>query len=56
MSVQARRADVFKIINSTEKRQSVTAEENRSSQNLIFSPEEMENIKLNNLREKRKEL
>lgn len=56
MSAQANRQNVFSIGNSLEKRQSVTAAEGRPSQHALFSPEEMENLKLNNLREKRKEL
>lgn len=52
-SAQANRADIFNISNTFEKRASVTAAETRSPPK-IFSPEEMENIKLLNLRQKRK--
>ena len=53
MSAQAQRSDLFTVANSFDKRQSVTAAENRGSQ-LLFSAEEMENLKLNNLRQKRR--
>lgn len=54
MSSQAQRTDVFRVLNSYDKRQSVTAAENRTPQHKLFSPEEMEDLKLNHLREKRK--
>ena len=56
MSSQANRADAFKIMNTFQHRQSVTAADTRTPQQKLFSPEEMEDLKLNQLRDKRKEL
>lgn len=53
MSSQGIRNDPFNLTQHFEKRMSVTAEESRPPQNL-FSSEEMENMKLNNLRQKRR--
>ena len=53
MSAQTNRKDFFNTSFHLDRRLSVTANENRQVQQL-FTPEEMENLKLNNLRSKRK--
>ena len=53
MSAQTKRQDIFNLTNAFDKRISVTAAETRT-QNNLFTPQEMENIKLNNLRHKRR--
>ena len=55
MSAQEKRTDPFNISHNFERRVSITADETRKAQNL-FTSEEMENMKLNNLRHKRREL
>ncbi len=54
-SAQGNRTDLFSVSNSFDKRVSVTAAESRSPPK-IFTPEEMENMRLANLRQKRREL
>lgn len=52
-SAQGNRVDMLNTTNDFDKRVSVTAAETRSPAK-IFSPEEIENIRLNNLRQKRR--
>lgn len=53
MSSQANRRDFFNTSFTYDRRPSVTAADNRNTDKL-FTPEEMDNLKLNNLRQKRK--
>lgn len=52
-SAQGNRVDALNFTGDFDKRVSVTAADTRSPPK-IFSPEEVENIRLNNLRQKRR--